>query len=196
MSLKHISGEIIKMKAILFVSLLACALSSENPNIKAGKAHKLGPNENDTYQIIAGLLEGFPAEAHISEIGECMTNIEDISVNFNNAISALKLQTSESALQGLKTIAEAIQSMPRFIADCNPVERDLSRFYHSINVFRNPLTFNFVQKKSLAVNEVEIFWYMDQAIKFYDAQKFKDFGFYLGTCLGKVGGSGIRVVGY
>ncbi|CAG9313090.1 unnamed protein product [Blepharisma stoltei] len=181
----------------LFLAFLIGAVLDFNSGFSARRvrAESTSPNDLEVHQIISGLLEGLPTEAQYPEIKDCISGTDKISENFSLAISSYKLSTAESATQTLKYLAAALNQFPRFL-DCNPVERDLSRVYHSLNVFQNPLTFSFAENKSLKVNEREIHWYLDQAMKFFEAKRWKDFGFYLGTCLGKVGGSGIQVIGY
>ncbi|CAG9310863.1 unnamed protein product [Blepharisma stoltei] len=180
------------MRALVLAFLIGIAIETRT---YGGAFGKTIPNESETYQIIQGLLEGFPTEAHISEIKDCLYGADQISENFAQAVTSYRASTKESVIEALRYLGEAISQVPKFL-ECNPVERDLMKVYHSLNVFRNPLTFDFVGNKSIKVNEREIYWYLNEAIKFYEAKKWRDFGFYLGTCFGLVCGSGIQVIGY
>lgn len=184
------------MKVAVILCLLTISLARLVPPVKIHSAYKVSPvkaTQDETILILEGVLQGLALDSDITEIQDCVTNSQAILNDFSEAVQLFKQKTPEASLKFLKEIEEALHSLPNTLSNCGFSDRDIPRTFHVLNIFRNPLTFSF-DEKAFIINGVDLAWDLASAVKFYDAQKWRLFGFYIGASLNKVSGTGIMVI--
>ncbi|CAG9329318.1 unnamed protein product [Blepharisma stoltei] len=185
------------MKAALILCLLSISLArlyvpEESSNLLKSTQKPFSEDE-EIYEIIEGVLQGIASESEVNDIQDCLTDLLSIKVHLTKAISLFKQASVVSALEGLKEIKKAFSSLPKILSDCGGSLRDSPKAYHVLNVFENPLSFEY-DEDVMVVNGVDIHKDIYDAIQAYEAKKWKLFGFYIGASLMKVQGTGIVVI--
>lgn len=149
-----------------------------------------GVEDGLTEQIIAiidGIIEGVFKTEGIETISGCIDDINSVAVFIDEAVHQFKLGGYHNVVQGVYYIGEAVSQIGLSIEDCSSLTPDQVEIMKQMGeVFKHPGSLVVDAGKHIAVNGVEIFVDVKNAIQEWDSGLWYDFGVSVGDAFALV----------
>lgn len=142
--------------------------------------------KGDIAHIVEGVLSGIIQDEHFSGLEDCIQEVEVVDEDFKNAVNDFEKETFEGIKEGLALVGQAVRLIPTVVSECKAAETDLTKMIQLAEIFEHPLQLVYRVGKNLILNGIEIFKEINKAVNSYQAGKYYDFGYALGTAMDEV----------
>mmetsp|Transcript_7871 Transcript_7871/g.15215 ORF Transcript_7871/g.15215 Transcript_7871/m.15215 type:complete len:800 (+) Transcript_7871:10134-12533(+) len=144
------------------------------------------PNPEDTVKAIEGVLNGLALDLNLSNISQCITDVNQIAEDLDEAVTDFEAKTLSSITQGLSKIGDALATLPTDLQNCEASEADAKKLADALAIFKNPTKLVYEIGKSLILNGREIYGDIKTAVSDWKSSDYYNFGYNVGLAFGKV----------
>jgi predicted translin family RNA/ssDNA-binding protein len=141
---------------------------------------------NEVEQIFLGVLEGVGAEANVTDLVPCISDVSTTSSLLAQAIVDFASKDETRIKDGLRLLGQAIEALPDAMTQCQAAVSEAEKLYEMIKNFKSPSSFAWHVAKDLIVNGVQIYKDVEGAVAAYDSQSWETFGYDVGHALAEV----------
>jgi len=138
-------------------------------------------------EIIDGIIVGVFQTEGIPTISGCIDDINSVAVFIDEAVHQFKLGGYHNVVQGVYYIGEAVSQIGLSVEDCSSLTPDQVEIMKQMGeVFKHPGSLVVDAGKHIAVNGVEIFVDIKNAIQEWDSEMYFEFGVSVGDAFALV----------
>jgi len=151
------------------------------------------PNKDEQYkmdvikleQIVDGILRGALDAENLTDISTCITDMETVFADTEQAVKDFEAGGATNILAGLKELGNVLQLVETDMKDCSAAKEDWPRLKALADVFKSPKNFAFHVGHDILVNGKDIFHEIEDSISEYKAENWEQFGLDVGTAAAK-----------
>ena len=136
-------------------------------------------------QIVDGILRGALDAEDLTDISTCITDMETIFGETEQAVKDFEAGGATNILAGLKEIGNVLQHVDVDMKDCSAAKEDWPRLEALAKVFQSPKSFAYHVGKDILVNGKDIFHEIEASVSDYKAENWEQFGLDVGEAAAK-----------
>lgn len=181
------------MKALLILAIISISQSRlVFPTKSSGNKEKTEPIPYH-HRLLKGFIAGMALDSNLQTLIPCLDDTQGLAEDIKTAVLNVDLKHKHSLLMATKSMKKTLDSVLMSLEKCSSRKNDYLRLKHSLKVLEYPTSFDYTPATELKINAVDLLNDFKLLFKRSGESNWYEIGFYTGSILAKVCGTGFII---